>query len=225
MRPYSIRFDTILKSGDIRQAMENEALDPLPDSNEAGSTNRIAHTWFSYDMGKWGSWEIMKNPAFPIDGDLRPEYDYEGADVVIRVENTIDRLSQNEEDEIVWVAAAKPFGFLASADDGNAMPPTLVPFVIPAYRDVRLIPLDASSSPDGGAFNLRWRRHCLQHLPDYLDNGIRNLSSSCRYCQALILWENDAFRDSGSRWLSTNKWKCTISPPGNGPGGGSFHAH
>ena len=225
LRPYSIRFDTILKSGDIRQAMENEALDPLPDSNEAGSTNRIAHTWFSYDMGKWGSWEIMKNPAFPIDGDLRPEYDYEGADVVIRVENTIDRLSQNEEDEIVWVAAAKPFGFLASADDGNAMPPTLVPFVVPAYRDVRLIPLDASSSPDGGAFNLRWRRHCLQHLPDYLDNGIRNLSSSCRYCQALILWENDAFRDSGSRWLSTNKWKCTISPPGNGPGGGSFHAH
>ncbi len=42
---------------------------------------------------------------------------------------------------------------------------------------------------------------------------------------ALARWEIPAFRESGERWLATNSWKCTVSSPGGGRGGGSRHAH
>ena len=31
--------------------------------------------------------------------------------------------------------------------------------------------------------------------------------------------------NTGVDWLAQNTWKCTVAPPGGGPGGGSRHAH
>ena len=179
-----------------------------------------------YVPSRWGEWEVMKDPAFPVEGDLRPEYDYAGADSVFRVENAIDRLSDPAAapDAVVWIGAAKPFGHLTPETGGRGRP-TSVPLVLPVWREVRLIPLDASSMPEGGAFNLRWRRHCAEHLPVYLERGPDALPAACRYCDALRRWERPAFRESGARWLVTNAWKCTVSSPGGSPGGGSRHAH
>ena len=229
LRPRALRFSSVLEADTLPPALEAADLPAAPE--DAGETNELVHIWYAYDASRWGSWEVMNDPTFPIEGNLREEYDYEGADAVMRVENPVSRLSDqtrtggNEaSDVIAWVGAAKPFGHLQE-DGAGAVQPTLTPFVVPAFRDVRLIPLDASSSPDGGAFNLRWRRHVVLHLPAYLENGTSALDAGCRYCQALHIWEQPAFRQRGEQWLSTNSWKCTISPPGNGPGGGSYHAH
>lgn len=223
VRPSVFRLSLALAPSEVESAFGDLGLQP-PVLREG--TNRISAPFFIYESSRWGDWSIMKDPTFPVEGELASEYDYAGADSVFRVENAIDRLSEPEAgtDDVVWTGAAKPFGFLQS-DAGGREPPTAVPLVLPAFREVRLIPLDASSMPEGGAFNLRWRRHCVEHLPVYLERGPEALPSTCRYCRALRLWERPDFRERGARWLVKNAWKCTVSPPGGSPGGGTRHAH
>ena len=207
------------------------AAEDLPDPFEAGFPDEAAATnpapgFLLYAPSHWGSWETMRDPAFPVEGELRPEYDYAGADAALRVENPIRRLTAPEAEPgaLVWTGAAKPFGKLET-EDGAAEPPTAVPLVLPVFTQVRLVPLDAVSMPSGGAFDLGWRRHCREHLPPYLERGPSALVPGCRYCEALDRWEEPDLRRAASRWLSTNSWKCTVSPPGGGPGGGTRHAH
>ena len=204
----------------------------LPDPFAEGFPDGIAATnpapgWLLYRPSRWGSWETMRDPSFPIEGRLRPEYDYAGADAAMRVENPIRRVTDPDaaEGALVWTGAAKPFGRL-EGEDGAASAPTAVPLVLPVFSQVRLVPLDAVAMQSGGAFDLAWRRHCREHLPAYAQRGPAALAGGCRYCRALQQWEDPALRRAGSRWLATNSWKCTTSPPGGGgPGGGSRHAH
>ena len=184
-----------------------------------------AETWFFYSSGKWGSWSAMKEP-FPIEGKVKQEYDYEGADAAVRVESISHRFmsGRTTEDTLIWTAAAKPFGYIKA--DGAKVPPPSLSFIIPAFHDVRLIPMDASSAPAGGSFDLQWRRHCREHLDDYLENGPSALRTGCKYCMNIKTWEVPYFRESGSSWLVTNSWKCTIRPSGSGgSSGGTRRAH
>ncbi len=204
----------------------------LPDPFAEGFPDGVAATipspgWILYRPSRWGSWETMRDPSFPVEGELRPEYDYAGADAAMRVENPIRRVTDPDaaEGALVWTGAAKPFGRLET-EGGGAEPPTAVPLVLPVFSQVRLVPLDAVSMQSGGAFDLAWRRHCREHLPPYLERGTSALVAGCRYCRALERWESPSLRLAGSRWLATNSWKCTVSPSGSGgPGGGSRHAH
>ena len=222
-------FPDLLASGVFMAAAERAGVDgllepPLPPA----ATNAPPQPWIVFDSGAWGSWTAMSDPSFPIRGRLREEFDVAGADAVMRVENAIDVASRPERDAtaVSWSAAAKPFGWLPdeTASGGRARV-SAAPVVLPAWKEVRLFPLDASSAPSGGAFNLAWRRHCAEHLRPYLERGVSALVPGCRWCRALSRWENADFRRSGSRWLSTNAWKCTVSPPGSSPGGGTGHAH
>lgn len=181
--------------------------------------------WFYYTAGRWGSWKTMIDPAFPIEGDVKDEYNYEGADSVMRVEASSHRLMEETKahDTIVWTGAAKPFGYLEN-EDGKSTPSS-VGLVLPAFRSVNLIPIDASSAPEGGSFNMKWRKHCEYHLPLYMKNGPSSLIPNCTYCKQLMTWEIPEFRMSGVEWLSSNDWKCVISPPGSGSSGGTRHAH
>ena len=203
----------------------------LPDPFAAGFPDEAAATnpapgFLLYDASQWGPWETMRDPSFPIEGELKPEYDYAGADAAMRVELPVVRLSEPDAEPgaLLWTGAAKPFGKLVG-EDGAAVPPTAVPLVLPVFPQVRLVPLDAVAMPSGGSFDLKWRRHCREHLPAYLERGPSALVAGCRYCRALERWEDSDFRREGSRWLSANSWKCTVAPPGGGPGGGSRHAH
>lgn len=182
-------------------------------------------TWFFYSAGRWGSWDTMLDPSFPIDGNVRDEYNYQGADSVMRVEANSYRLMEETEahDTIVWTGAAKPFGYLET-EEGKATPNS-VGLVLPAFRSVNLIPIDASSAPNGGSFNMKWRRHREYHLPGYMEIGPSALFPNCTYCKQLMTWEIPEFRMSGVEWLSSNDWKCVISPPGSGSSGGTRHAH
>jgi len=184
-------------------------------------------TWYCYDELTWSTWEAMAVDGpdpFPATGPVRPQYDYAGADAAVRVEACTERLTPGPSgsvatNTITWTAAAKPFGYLNEEDLPNRFG-----LVLPAFHEVRLIPVDASSAPSGGAYNLDWRTHIEEHLPDYMANG--PVSSSCWYCQQLVVWEDQTFRQFGVDWLEENSWRCTLGGgPGRHRGGGRRRGH
>jgi len=195
----------------------------------------VSATWYCYGPGRWGPWDVMSPDMeypFPGVGSLKAKYDYAGADAVVRVESEMTRVTPglgttSATDVIKWNAAAKPFGYLAEED-----PPMVCSLVLPAFHDVRLIALDASSLAGGGSFNVEWRIHISKHLPGYYDENGNFLEGyvpggldapavdpDCWYCQQLETWEIEGFRQEGVDWLEENSALC-ISPPGGGGGGG-----
>ncbi len=187
-------------------------------------TNTISFTavWYAYAPSAWSAWSVFgADSGFPVVGPVRPEYDLTGADAAVRIEAEADRLTPGGgTDRITWTAAAKPFGTL----DGERA--DRYGLVLPAFDDVRLIPVDASSAPAGGSFNLDWRFHIENHLPLYLESGPSALDTACRYCRTLVTWEDPAFRQSGIAWLTENSDQCySLGGPGGSPGGGTRRAH
>ncbi len=205
-----------------------------PSAAALAATNVMdaVETWFFYDRTKWTAWDLISASGpdpFPAAGPVRAEYDYAGADAVVRVYATVDRMTPNIEggnqsDKVVWSAAAKPFGCL-EADGLKARPDSAASFVLPAFRDVRLIPVDAASGADNSTSDFEWMRHVKSHLPTYVDLGPQPSQSDCRYCRALCLWEQASFREEGSAWLSVNSGLCRIPSGGGGHGGSSRRGH
>ncbi|MBO7299668.1 MAG: hypothetical protein J6V41_07695 [Kiritimatiellae bacterium] len=223
LKPSEQKLSSVAGDGDasIKEA-EVQGIELVPQKSHV---NEKLENWYYYNSARWGSWDTMLDPAFPIEGEVRDEYNYQGADSVMRVEANSHRLMEDAKshDTIVWTGAAKPFGYLEN-EDGKTIP-NAVGLVLPAFHTVNLIPIDASSAPNGGSFNMKWRRHREYHLPVYLAEGPSVLSSNCKYCRQLVTWEFPDFRASGVEWLSSNSWKCVISPPGGGSSGGTRHAH
>lgn len=201
-------------------------------SNEA---MQVEATWYCYN-GRWTSWDAIKpygsDDPFPITGTVRPQYDYAGSDAAVRVEERVDRHTpgtggSQSSDYITWTAAAKPFGYLNETDT-----PNLYNMVIPAYHEVRLIPVDASSMPSGGGYNLEWRDHVEVHLPVYMSGGPEEIKrdkemNRCWYCQQLVAWEAPSLRQSGIDWLAVNSHLCNLpsGPGGSHRNGGSRRGH
>jgi hypothetical protein len=180
--------------------------------------------WYCYSSYNWSSWSAMDEP-FPVTGEVKPEYDYTGADAAVRIEADSTRLTPGAggseiTDTIVWTAAAKPFGYLNKEDRPDAYR-----LVLPAFRSVRLIPVDASSAPAGGGYNLSWREHIEEHLPVYMEGGPKEVSSSCRYCRQLKTWESSSFRKRGVDWLEEYSYKCIAVGGGSQHGGGTQRGH
>jgi hypothetical protein len=79
--------------------------------------------------------------------------------------------------------------------------------------------VDASSTPGAGGYNLDWRYHIEDHLPEYMENGPSACDAGCWYCAQLVVWEDPAFRQAGVDWLAENSDRC-IAHGGGGGGGG-----
>ena len=198
---------------------------------------RLVSQWYCYDSSVWGTWAAISpggENQFPAAGPVKSQYDYAGADAATRVLAESPRLTPGAgANKITWTAAAKPFGYLMA--DGKAIRPNAYGLVLPAFRDVRLIPVDASSAPAGGAFNLDWRDHIERHLPGYDDDqnnhhpgymAAGETVPGCWYCLQLVVWENPIFRQTGIDWLRDNSDSChTHGGSGGGPGGGSRRGH
>ena len=209
-----------------------DALNELADERDYNTISTNAMTsnavWYVYAPGSWHEWEAMSeggsNP-FPLTGPVLDKYNYSGADAAVRIETTTQRLTPGPggsviTNSITWTAAAKPFGYLP-----DNQRPIDYALVLPAFHDIRLIPMDASSAPAEGGFNLQWREHITEHLPLYMNSGPHALSSGCYYCRQLKTWENTAFRQAGVDWLRDNSGQCTISGGGGSRGGGRRHGH
>lgn len=212
LRAVAPDFERLREAADGAPGPESEALSDAWRS-EAGSV------WYCYHPGVWSDWGAMASDGpdpFPATGPVRPGYDYSGADAAVRVLAEVDLFmprgdSAEPRETVVWTAAAKPFGRL----DENT-PPHAIDLVLPVFENVRLIPLDVSSAPEAGAFDLEWRRHGEEHLPRYLQFGPS--PDGCWYCAQLAEWERAAFRNRGSRWLARYSDRCTR--PSGGDGGG-----
>jgi hypothetical protein len=189
-------------------------------------------TWYCYRADTWSQWDAFSIEGafpFPATGPVKPEYDYAGADAVVRVVTDVGRMTPGTggttvTNRLTWTSAAKPFGFLGSHEPptANAM------LVLPAYHRVGLIPLDTASWPSGGAFNLDWRDHIENHLEPYLEKGPAAIpADTCFYCRQLVTWEDPDFRNEGIAWLGEYSWRCTITGGGNGShrGGGRRRGH
>ena len=220
----------IVRENELR-ALAAEAGHPLP-NNPTNAFDRGDQTWYVYSGPEWGRWDGL-NPPFPVKGHVRQEYDYEGADAVARVETPVGRFTPGGPrtiegvaggNGVVWTAAGKPFGYLEP--DGRKVVPNAYGLVIPAFRDVRLMPIDASTGGASGSFQMAWRRHISEHLIPYMKRGPSACNPGCWYCRRLITWENADFRKVGAEWLKKYSSNCTVVPGGSGGDhGGSQHAH
>jgi len=176
-------------------------------------------TWFCFRDQDWTSWSAYLGGSFPFNTDIKPQYDYRGADAAARIEASSPRLTPGSgSNEITWTAAAKPFGAL----DENT-PPSVYGLILPVFTDTRLIPVDASSAPSPGS-RPGWGTFIYDYLPLYMQGG-PNALPDCWYCNLLRQWENPEFRNAGIVWLEENSSNCHLPGPGSGPGGGTRRGH
>ena len=185
----------------------------------AAMTTTVAWVTYGEAWGEWSAASTSGEDPFPFAGPVRPAFNYAGADASVRVEATAGRLTPGSggasiSNTLTWTAAAKPFGSL----EGDLLP-TRFSLVLPAYRDVRLIPVDTSSGSSSGGFNLAWRDHIEKHLDDYMAGGPTATPSSCWYCRQLRSWERESLRQSGVAWLRVHSASCR--PVGGGGGDAS----
>ena len=238
LRPRMMRLEKI---GGIEEALfgaaESQGIDLLgrtdPTITPYVRTNvlPVAQNWYFYENTMWDApWPAMDSASgevLPLAGEIKPEYNYMGADAVVRLSVETSRVSTPEptSDTLIWTAAAKPFGYLRTDDNGmEKLQPIAYGLVLPAFRNVRLIPLDAATSGSDGSFDIQWRRHTDEHLPLYLETGQK--APGCPYCNNLKTFENPAFRLQGSEWLKKNSYRCVAPPPpGPGRGGGTRRGH
>ncbi len=224
----------VLPGGAAMLTNLNELVDERDLSSASVTTAALAFaaTWTTYDLARWTAWTALAaSNNFPIRPLApRPEYDYAGADAVARVVAETARLTPRAGASAVnWTAAAKPFGYLETADGPER--PDYAGLVLPAFHHVRLVPADAASGPAGGAYDMAWREHITVHLPAYIRDGLRGLDADCWYCRQLEQWEDDDFREDGLDWLEERDedgellHPCyTVTGPG-GPGGGTRRGH
>jgi len=231
LRPFSAPLKNHFSAADLEKEFREAGFDTVTASMLAVTNVMDAfETWYLYDPREWTEWTRIKPDgaeAFPITGRVRPEYDTAGADAVVRVYATVERMTPdiqggNRSDKVVWTAAAKPFGYLEDGTD-KLRADAAAEFVLPAFRNVRLIPVDAASGSENSSSDIEWVRHVREHLRPYLEVGTK--TSGCRYCLALATWEISAFRQEGIDWLGLYCDECRVSAPGNRRGGGTRRGH
>ncbi len=188
--------------------------------------------WFLLDPANWSRWfngmTLADDPnggVFPLAGEIKPEYNVRGCAAMCRCEKTLDAVAVDSTSDVVWSAAAKPFGTLADIN-GEVGPVTaLRSFLVPCFSEVRLVPLDSVGGESLATADESWVAHIRHHLPAYMVDGPRS-NRGCFYCQQLRTWERRSFRRTGIIWLKHNSGQCR-RPTGGGPGGtgGTSHAH
>ncbi len=231
LRPFITPMRNLFSSSTLADLIANAGLGPAS-ANTLNSSNVMNsfETWYFYNNQKWTAWDRIRPDgeySFPVTGPVRTEYDYAGADAVVRVYASVDRMTPDlagsaRSDKVLWTSAAKPFGYLET-DTDKQLPNSAASFVLPAFRDVRLIPIDSASGAENNSADIEWVRHVKSHLKPYLDAGPK--TSTCRYCRALSIWEIPAFREEGVAWLLVNSSSCRIFTGGRGHGGGSRRGH
>lgn len=189
--------------------------------------------WFFFEPGRWSQWFIDLALAsdggmsdFPIVGGIKDEYNVRGCAAVLRCIDENTTVAVNSTATFNWSAAAKPFGAVEDFE-GTLSPVTALNYlVVPAFTDVRLVPLDAVGGSNLATADYGWVTHIQDHLPIYMENGPSAISGSCYYCDQLKAWERESFRRSGSNWLKFNSHTCQRPMPGGTiNGGGTSHGH
>ncbi|MBQ9431596.1 MAG: hypothetical protein IJU44_08595 [Kiritimatiellae bacterium] len=253
LQPYTLPLKQIFTPDEAAALVNNYGFPNGQISPGALATNGVSdriETWYYYRTDEWGAWSRIKSEGdddFPITGPVRKQYDVAGADAVVRVGATVQRMSTNagRTDSVVWSAAAKPFGYF-DTDLGQESVTASSYLVLPAFRNVRLIPVDAATGSENSSADADWVRHIRGHLKNYLEHG--TCVSGCKYCQTLAFWDKNPsitvaetttdaqgnrkqttvskpFRQIGIDWLNEFSASCRQSSGGSGHGGGTRRGH
>lgn len=234
LHPFEIKMKHLFNASELEKFFSDAGFSGVPygDLNSSNVMDSLEN-WHVYDTSRWGEWLLIQPDEegfFPITGPVREQYNYAGADAVVRVKGSVDRITPgigggSKDDKVVWTAASKPFGYL-EIDGVESLPTSAANFVLPAYRNVRLIPVDAASGSGNSSADVEWVRHIRDHLHDYMDIGPDN-GASCRYCSDLVTWEIASFRQEGIDWLELYCENCRRLSHGDGGsrGGGSRRGH
>ena len=173
---------------------------------EKGMYEAVDIEWHVFDTSWARRWpsaahyndETEGGSRFPIRTNIRPEYDYMGAEAGFGIAAPVGRgilaSSGNETVELSYKTKAKAFGFLNT--EGGMEPPHYFGFVFPAFHEVRLVHSDIGDKVLEAAFF----RHVTEHLAPYLEMGPAACQPRCRYCQLLLEWET-LDRQKGLDWL------------------------
>ena len=183
--------------------------------------------WAFYDS-EWRHWyemDPLNGDGLPVVGRVKPQYDVRGCAAVCRVLNSFENIVAGGEGEVSWTAAAKPFGTVENLDGDEEVVTSLRGLIVPAFTDVKLVPVDSVGGMDLATADYEWMTHVREHLPVYLSKGPYATGIDCFYCSQLRKWENPMFRATGKSWLKYNAGSCSRpSGPGNAVGGAN-HAH
>lgn len=192
--------------------------------------------WFFLDAGAWRDWhELDPGGAarFPIRSRVRDEYNVKGAAAACRVANVLVPVSDAARTNLfAWTACARPFGSW-HGEKANAFPLTGsgvvhaegspdLSLAMPVFHMARLIPLGGVGESQLGAADPVWLEHVRVHVP----NGFR--AGGCRYCAILKRWDDPSYTREGGLYLMNHDHDEVCAPPahgGDGPGGGTRHAH
>ena len=233
LRPFTLSIPNLFSPSELESHFRDAGFDTVTAAHLSVTGLSVSATWYLYNPRDWTEWTRIKPGGvddFPVTGEVRPEYDLAGADTVVRVYATVDRITSDAggnriSNRVVWSAAAKPFGYLGD-NEAKERATSASYFVLPAFRDVRLIPIDAASGSENNTSDVEWMRHIRGHLHPYLSSGTGSLSAGCRYCSALAVWEIPEFRQAGIDWLAIYCNTCR-QPSGGGTrrGGGSRRGH
>ena len=188
-----------------REERELETLPPkaYPDRDP----DELIIRWTTFDEAQWGEWSAMAPGELPLAGKLKERYNYTGCNIALSVRQGTS----------TWLAVAKPFGSL------DEEVPTAYRLVLGGFDAVRLIPVDAGDT-DLRGMDVAWLDHLRNHVTVYAELGL--LADGCRYCRALRLWDNPAFRQQAIDWLALYGNTCRRpSPGGKGDTGGVRYAH
>ena len=175
--------------------------------------------WYVYDPSAWDDWTKHLTPNFPFVSQIKNEYNYFGADAVVCTATIVTNLSIGAQNITNYFSsAAKPFGYL----DGSVVP-SYYGIVLPAFHDVRLIPVGASSGDNNECENqLTWEKHIFDDVPRFDEMGLAGLEAGCPYCADLATYDSSEFQS----WLQTTKVNCNQGGHGGGgSGGGTSWGH
>ena len=233
LRPFTFNILMLFSPSELETQFRNAGFANVTAASLAvPSLSATNETWYVYNPRDWGEWTRIKpggEDDFPVTGDVRSEYDLAGADVVVRTYASVERITpgaggSRQSDRVVWSAAAKPLGYLD--DNGSKERATSAAyFAFPAFRDVRLIPVDSATGSENNTADIEWMRHIRSHLHSYLASGTSGLVGGCRYCAALAMWEIPEFRQEGIDWLAIYCNTCRMPSGGGRHGGGSRRGH
>ena len=195
---------------------------------EAKMLKDPTHKWFFYDESYWRKWTEIdpSDGGFPVMGSVKQEYDVRGCAAVCRTERGFVDLIGGGNRRADWSGAAKPFGTVEDEDGETTVVTALAGgFVVSAFTDVRLVPVDAVGGSDLSTADAEWIEHVKKHLRGYLQRGPSGVFG-CWYCQQLAKWEQASFREEGKLWLKYHSGECArYSSHGSSGRGGTSRGH
>ncbi len=234
---------TMLTTNEIQHVCDKYGERKLTDEemSDLGLLADAEQVWFTFGgcccCGGWGKWfeglylanDSDRTREFPLVGEVKDEYNVRGCAAVCRCAVAVQMVSPGTDPSstVTWCAAAKPFGTVENFKGEEDVATALNSFVVPCFRNVRLVPLDAVGAGNIGTADYVWITHLREHLPEYMETGPNQMTASeCFYCRQLVTWERKSFRHRGEEWLKLYADTCVRSTTGGGMnGGGTSYGH